>query len=117
MGRLGIEETDCECGPREGIKTRRDGTNEEQMFSSKHSGCIWDPGFLSKREISTAPLDTHTHTHTHRGHISSSHMTGTIISNIFKNGQTMSTQAKSSAIPGSKLGHDSEKRKLGKKHS
>lgn len=62
MGRLGTEETDCECEPGEGIKTRRDGTNEEQMFSSKHSGCIWDPGFLSKREISTAPLDTHTHT-------------------------------------------------------
>lgn len=86
---LGTEQTDCECGPGEGIKTWRDGTNEEQMFSCKHGGCICDPGFLSKSEISAAPLETHTHIQTYyRGQVSSSHKIGNI-SNIFKNGQTI----------------------------
>lgn len=84
------------------------------MFSSKHGGCICDHGFLSKSEITAAPLETHTHTQifTHNIEVRSPQATrnGNIV-NIFKNGQTINTHPKAnySHPPGSEPGQDASK--------
>lgn len=87
------------------------------MFSCKHGGCICDHGFLSKSEISAAPLETHTHIFAHyRGQVFSSHKIGNIL-NIFKNGQTIYTHPKANYThpPGSELGQDASKEEVSKK--